>query len=62
MAAYTKEQFEEYKANNEYLSVGYEYPRGNWEWIEHKTYEDYINIFSSYVSMYKVASPTSVEK
>lgn len=53
MAAYTKEQFEEYKGNKDYLSVGYEYLKGSWEWIDHETYEDYINTFSSYTSMYE---------
>ena len=51
MNEYTREEFEEYKGDCKYLQVGYEYPKDNWEWIDHEIYEDYINTFISYKSM-----------
>lgn len=56
MSEYTRKQFEEYKGDCKYLQVGYEYPKDNWEWIDHETYEDYINIFMSYKSMYEYST------
>jgi len=62
MTAYTKQQFQEYKGDKKCLSVGYEYPKGNWEWIDHETYEDYINTLDSYLDMFNLDSTNSVEK
>ena len=52
MSAYTREQFEEYKGDEEFLTVNYEYPKGNWEDIDHISYEDYLNTMISYRHMY----------
>ena len=52
MSAYTREQFEQYKGPDKFLTVEYEYPVGNWEPIDHETYEDYINTFNSWAYLY----------
>lgn len=49
---YTKEEFEQYKGAAKFLTVEYEYPKGNWESIDHETYEDYVNTITSYRHMH----------
>ena len=53
MSEYTREEFNRYKGDKEFLTVDYEYPKGNWESIDHVSYEDYISIFNSYVHLYQ---------
>lgn len=59
MAAYTKEQFEEYKGDKSALVVRYEYGPGNWEEIADESYEDYINSYTSYQWPLKTGSEDS---
>lgn len=51
---YTREEFE-YRKSQEYdevLTVNYWYC-GQLESVHHKTYEDYVNTFVSYIHMHK---------
>lgn len=58
MSMYTKEQFEEYKGDNEFLVVEYYYPdTGTDRTIctigYHETYEEYVELFNSFYEQEK---------
>lgn len=48
MSAYTKEEFEQYKGDAEFLEVKY-YPDFTCE--QHSTYEEYIEFFNSFYNL-----------
>ena len=57
MSMYTKEQFEEYKGNNEFLAVEYYPDTGTDRTIctigYHETYEEYVEFFDSFYEQEK---------
>lgn len=48
MTAYTKEEFEQYKGDVDFLEVQY---YSQYDTIKHETYEDYIEFFNWFCMM-----------